>query len=189
MRYFVTFLIGIGLVVLVIIMLIRAIFGGGDDTQTVQAPVLVDYANTNVVMRMTTWSGVEADETHQQLRIDVSKYSSDIYLYDGYENTLVKNQSFASNPSAYSDFLKGLDLAGYTSGDPDEAAADWRGQCPFGERYVYEIIDGSSTVQQYWATSCGKDVKSTFSGNKSTVNKLYKAQIPTYGDFTEDTNF
>lgn len=189
MRYFVTFLIGIGLVVLVIILLIRAIFGGGGEAPVTQAPVLVDYANTNVVMRLTVWSAVEADQTHQQMRIDVSKYSSDVFLYQGYENTLVKNQSFASNPDAYSDFLRGLDLQGYTAGDPDEALADWRGQCPVGTRYIYEIIDGSSTVQQYWSSSCGKEVPGTFEGNVSGVNNLYEAQIPDFGEFTENTNF
>jgi hypothetical protein len=188
MRYFVTFLIGISLVVLVIILLIRAIFGGGD-TQTAKAPTLVDYANTNVVMRYTIWSQVEADQAHQQLRIDISKYSSDIYLYNGYENTLIKNQSYPSNPSAYSDFLRGLDLLGYTKGNPDKALADWRGYCPSGQRYVYEIIDGSSTVQQYWATSCSKKSARTFLGQVAPVNGLFRAQIPEYKEFVVDTNF
>ena len=189
MRYFVTFLIGIGLVVLVIIMLIRAIFGGGSDTPQEQQIDLLGYANTNVVMRYTVWSGVEADQTHQQMRIDVSQYSSDIYVYNGYENTLVKNETFISNPSAYSDFLRGLQLLNYTEGNPDEASADWRGECPTGQRYIYEIIDGSETVQQYWASSCGKNAGGTFYGNINSVNNLFKAQIPTYQEFTEDTQF
>lgn len=189
MRYFITFLIGIGLVVLVIVLLIRAIFGGGSETPETQAPQLNSYANTNVVMRLSVWSQVEANQTHQQMRIDVSKYSSDIYLYNGYENTLVKNETFPSNPKAYTDFLNGLELAGYTKGNPDKALANWQGYCPFGVRYIYEIIDGAKTVQQYWSTSCGAQQPKTFLGNTTTVTGLYKAQIPDFSTFTQNTSF
>lgn len=189
MRYFVTFLIGIGLVILVIILMIRALFGGGTKQPTTPEINLSDYTNTNVVMRIDVWSQVQANQTHQQLRIDVSKYSADIYLYNGYDSVLVKNQTFASNPQAYADFLKGLQIAGYTKGNPDKALADWRGYCPGGTRYIYQIIDGAKTVQSYWATSCMNTQPKTFLGSSILVNSLYQAQIPNYTDFTSGTIF
>lgn len=189
MRFFVTFLIGIGLVILVVIVLVRAIFGGSSETTKTEEINLNSYANTNVVMRLSIWGQVEADQKHQQARIDVSKYSSDAYLYNGYENTLVKNETFPSNPKAYSDFLNALQLAGYTQGNPDKALSSWQGYCPSGNRYVYEIIDGAKTVQQFWATSCGKSQPSTFLGSFASVNALYRAQIPNYSDFFSGTGF
>ena len=179
MRYFLTFLIGIGLVILVIILLIRAIFGGGGPTET-QTP-MIDYANSNVIMRLTIQGPVNSQQEHREVRIDVSQYSSDLRIIEGYENRVSDSETFNSNPSAYANFLRALDLLRYDEGLDNEERADERGYCPFGKRFVFEIIDGSSTIQRYWETDCGEQ-QGTSLADVNQVVDLFKAQIPEYGE-------
>lgn len=185
MRYFLTFLIGIGLIVLVIILLLRAIFGGGGDSPESRAP-LIDYANSNVIMRITIQGPINAHQEHARARIDVSQYSSDIRVISGYENFVERSETFESNPSAYANFLRALDLMGYDQGDDSDALADERGVCPFGRRYVFEIIDGSSTIQRYWATSCSGAPRSS-NAQVNPVLRLFRAQIPEYNQIVSGT--
>lgn len=184
MRYLVAALVSIGLVILVIILLVRAIFGGGGDVQERPAP-LVDYANSNVIVRTTISGPIVSNEEHEEIRIDVSQYTADIRTITGYEGRVTSSNRFNSNPSAYASFLSALDLMGYTQGNDDEELADERGRCHDGNRYVFEIIDGSDVVQRYWSTSC-RGEGGTFQGQTREVVDLFKAQIPRddYRDIT-----
>lgn len=184
MRYFITFLIGIGLVVLIIILLIRAIFGGGG-TPEPKADLAADYSNSNVVMRLTIDGPVDAETIHNQIRIDVSQYSSELRIIDGYEGRVSRTERFDSNPTAYANFLRAIDLQGYTNGNDDEEVEDERGYCPFGQRYVFEIIDGGDSIQRYWATSCEDRI--SFKGNYDDIIRLFEMQIPEYRDLTQET--
>jgi hypothetical protein len=186
MRYFVTLLIGIGLVILVIILLIRAIFGGGGDpAQESQGKPLVDYANSNVIMRTTIAGPIEANSEYEEIRIDVSQYSTDIRIINGFQGRVVRSESATSNTQAYASFLRALDLMGYANGDDREELKDERGHCPFGRRFIFEIIDGSEKVQRYWTTSCNRD--GSFKGDSDGVIRLFRAQIPRekYNEATE----
>lgn len=183
MRYFLTFLIGVGLVVLLIILLIRAIFGGGAPVE--EKPELVSYAYTNTVMRLTISGPIVADAEHREIRIDISQYSNDVRTITGYEGRVDYSNTTVSNPNAYASFLRGLDLLGYTRGSDKEETADERGYCPFGRRYVFEIIDGADTIQRYWATSCGDTIN--FKGDYGQIVRLFQAQIPEYNEKTRET--
>lgn len=185
MRYFITFLIGIGLVVLIIILLIRAIFGGGGGVPEEERAELTSYANSNVIMRMTIDGPVNSEEIHRQIRIDVSQFSSELRTITGYEGRVDSTARFDSNPTAYANFLRALDLLGYTQGDDKEEVADERGYCPAGRRYVFEILDGSEQIQRYWTTSC--DHKLSFKGDADGVINLFRAQIPEYNQRISDS--
>jgi hypothetical protein len=176
MRYVVGLLLGIGLIVLTFILIFRAFSGGSSPQQ--QAIDLNDYSTTNAIMRFTIDGEVNSDQTHNRIRITVSK---DTVLYEqiqGYEGKLIQSKTYPNNTQSYATFLRSLDLAGYTSGnksfDDDE-----RGYCPNGRRYIYEGIDGGDTIIRWWSTSCSRKVGS-FLGTSSTVRTLFQRQVPDY---------
>jgi hypothetical protein len=183
MRYFLAFLIGLGVIILVLIFLIKLIFGGGGEPATPQTN-LVDYSHTNVVMRLTIDGPVVADQDHRQVQIEVGQTQNELRMITGYQGHVVKNQTVDSNDSSYANFLRAIDLQGYTLGNKSEKLEDYRGYCPEGNRYIYEILDGSSIKQQYWSTSC-KGAQ-TFKGQATTLIDLFQKQIPDYSNILGD---
>jgi hypothetical protein len=184
MRYFLGFLVAIGLIVMVFILLIHG-FSGGDKPKTPQTSLL-DYANTDTVMQYTVDGPLTSDEQHQGLRISVGQDQDSIEIYQGYQNNVIKSKTYPNNSSSYAQFLRALQLLNYTKGNKDPNKTDERGFCPDGNRYIFEIINNSSDIQRYWATSCGG--QGNFGGDSAKVRALFRQQIPDYDDLTSDTN-
>ena len=185
MRYFLGFLIFIGLIILAIIFLIRLIFGGGG--QPVEPKTeLLEYARTAKVMRLTIDGPITADETHRRIQFQISQNMNELMLIQGYQNdpARMNHQEVASNPESYANFLRAIDLQGYTLGKDNPKLADERGYCPQGNRYIFEIIDGSETLQRYWDTSCHD--ASTFEGQTAVILQLFKTQFPKYFETTSN---
>lgn len=184
MRYIVSFLIAIGLIVLFVILLLRAIFGGGGEAPTERRVNLADYENTGVIMRLMTEGPINADELHRQVYIEVGRDNNNIQIVHGYQGNVVRQERVNSNSSAYGSFLRAIDLLGYTNGNTSKALADYRGHCPFGNRYIFQIVDGDDVKQQFWSTSCGNE--GSFNGQADQIVQLFQAQIPAYNDLTQD---
>jgi hypothetical protein len=187
MRYIVAALIAIGLVILFIILLFRAIFGGGGENSPAERRVnLADYENTGVIMRMVNEGPINADELHRQVYIEVGRDGNKIQLVHGYQGNVVRQEQVNSNSSAYGSFLRAIDLLGYNNGNrsKNEAVTDYRGHCPFGNRYIFQIMDGNDVKQQFWSTSCGNE--GSFRGQADQIVQLFQAQIPGYDDLTQD---
>jgi hypothetical protein len=183
MKYFIGFLAIIILVVGVFIVVLRGFTGGPEQKQK---PALVDYANSStVVMKFTVTGPVTADPKHTGYRITVGRDSSTIEVTQGYEDTVIKAQTYGNNSNAYADFLRAIDLQNYTRGNDDKDKADFRGVCPNGSRYTYEIEDAGKTVQRYWNGSCGGG---TFQGRGNIVRGLFNRQIPDFNSFTAGLN-
>lgn len=176
MRYFAGFLVAIGLLVLVVILVIK---GFTHHAPKVQQVTLADYASTNTVMQLTIDGPLVADELHQGLRITVGQTQNVIQTYQGYQNNVTSTQAYPSNQTAYDQFLRALQLYGFTRGNKDPNKADERGYCPNGDRYIYEILnDSNSNVQRWWSTSCGG--QGNFAGLPNQVRQLFIKQIPDY---------
>lgn len=175
MRYVIGFLISIGLIILVFVMIFR---GGGSDLPAERK--LVDYANTSTIVQYTVDYPINADQIHRQTVTYVGRDNIKFDVRTGYEGTVVRTQSYENNPTAYANFLRALQLAGYTNGEAEPR--DERGYCPQGYRYIYEVKDGSRTIQRYWSTSCGS--LGNFKGRASTVRTLFQRQVPDYSRLT-----
>ncbi len=182
MRYFLVFLITVGLIILAFIIILKAFSSAPSKPPT----PLVDYSNTSTVVEMTIDGPVTADQTHNAVQMIVGQNSSQINIVQGYQNNVTSTQSYPNNSAAYGVFLSALDLAGYSKGKNDSSLADYRGYCPTGDVYIYQIINGSNTIQQYWSTSCGG--QGTFKGEPTVVEDLFQAQLPDYGDITSNAN-
>lgn len=177
MKYFIAFLASIALIIFVIVLIVRG-FTGNDKKEALPTPLL-DYANTSVEMQYTVAGPVIADEERTALRVTVGQDQTKIEKLEGYNESISQQKTYANNLAAYSEFLRALDIAGYTRGVEDPSLKDERGFCPSGERYSFDIIDGGNVKQHLWTTSCGKS--GNFKGKPRPIITLFQNQIPDYG--------
>lgn len=184
MRYILGFLIGIGLIILLFVM----IFRGGSAPAPTQKP-LVDYAVTNKTVQWTDDYPVNLDQNHNRVKIVIGQDQVTLTVEQGYQGTVLRSQSYANNPTAYANFLRSLQLAGYSAGKTDPKLQDERGYCSQGHRYIFEVKDNQQTIQRLWSTSCGNI--GTFQGKTSSVMRLFQRQVPDYGKLTSglESNF
>ena len=130
---------------------------------------------------------INANQDHYQLQMTVGQNQSSLILYNGYQGQVAKSYTYANNSASYGEFLRALDLAGFTQGNTSKTADnDPRGFCPEGERYTFEIVNGSQDIQRFWATSCGG--QGTFNGNVVTVKNLFMAQMPDFENIISNTD-
>ena len=165
MRYFLVFLITIGLIVLAFVIILKSFSSAPSKPVT----PLVDYSNTNTVIEMTIDGPVNDDPDHNAIQMIIGQTQNEINIIQGYQNSVIRTQSYPNNSAAYGWFLRSLDLAGYT-----------------GDVYIFQVLTGSTVVEQYWATSCGG--QGTFKGEIPLVETLFQAQLPDYGSITSNLN-
>jgi hypothetical protein len=177
MRYLVGFLSIFALILLVLLLIIRGFSGdgGGDDRKQ-----LTTYARTGTVMRLTIDGPINADLQHQGVRITVGRSETQVEILQGYRQIPVASQTYTSNEEAYGTFLRALQLMNYDRGDKNPTLRDERGFCPDGNRYIFEIANGSNQIQRYWRTSCKEG---NFKGDLPGIVDLFENQIPDYGKF------
>lgn len=182
MRYFVGFLITLGLIIVLILLIFGG--GGGNKTKSPTAKTLVSFANTDAEARMIIDGPITADQTHRQEQFIVTRDEVTYKQITGYEHTVVKSPSYENNQAAFDNFLHALVHAGFTKGNPDKALSDERGHCPLGNRYIFEFVQNGKTYERFWTTSCGKP--RTYLGNFDLTLSLFKTQVPDYNTQSSD---
>jgi hypothetical protein len=183
MRYFIGFLITIGLIILLIVLLFTGggkknnPINGSQQPQTVQQ--LANFASTNAVVRLTIEGPIVADQNYQSVQITVGNDNTSYQQFQGYQGTVASQQNIVNNQASYSNFLYAIGRAGFLLGDNSKALANDKGYCSTGNRYIFELIEGGTTIQRYWATSCSGTPK-TYKGDLSLTLTLFQAQVPNY---------
>lgn len=172
MKYFIGFLVCIALIVGVFILVLRGF--SGHSTEKAPTP-LSSYSNTDVVMQMTVDGPIVNDAQHQAYRISVSGSDTTIETLQGYQYNVITTRVYPNNSTAYDNFLRALQLAGFNKGDTKSKNTNERGVCPTGDRYVFQIVNGSADAERYWSASC---TGGNFKGNTSQVKQLFNSQIP-----------
>ncbi|HSX47663.1 MAG TPA: hypothetical protein VLF63_02715 [Patescibacteria group bacterium] len=180
-RYFVWLIAVIGLVFVLVLLLTPS-----KSKAPIKTP-LYNYANTDVISRLTIDGPINSEEKHQTIEISVDKSSVTIDQFQGYNHRVVKQQTYASSPAAYDNFLHALYHAGFTLGISSGKNSSELGYCPLGDRYVFELINGGSNIERFWATNCSGTPK-TFNGNISLNLTLFQAQVPNYSDFIQNVS-
>ncbi|HEY1063778.1 MAG TPA: hypothetical protein VGE30_00590 [Candidatus Saccharimonadales bacterium] len=186
LRYF----IGLGLViVLLFVVIFMIIRGGGDDGKVPETErELTSYTDdSNAAIVFTTIGPITAPENHNEVQIVVTNTDASIDVMQGFDGNVLNSQTYPLTTSAFGEFLHALNRAGYTEGNTAEDLKDDRGFCPTGSRYIFEVRDGSKTVQRFWSTNC-RNTPKTFKGNESLAIDLFRAQIPNYDELTTDVN-
>ena len=181
MRYFIGFMVTIGLIILLIVLLFH---GGGKPKITSTAKTLTSYASTDAQVSMTIDGPVNAASQHQQIRITVDRDNVTYQHILGYDNNVVDTQIFANTENSYNVFLHALKHAGFTKGDNSAALRDELGYCPTGNRYIFELDQDNNNLERYWSTSCGSP--KTYLGAVGLTINLFQAQVPNYSDVTDN---
>lgn len=174
-------LVGIGLIVLVIVLIVKA-FTGTASAPTSQTNI-TSYANTpgaSVSVLIDAPTGIDQD--HRQVKISVSATQNEIDIIQGYQGTVINSMTYPNNTASFSVFLQTLNLLNFSKGRV--GPSNYQGYCPTGDRYVYDFNNGTNNVFSYWSTSCGG--QGTFQGNASQVLQQFSLQIPTT-DFNQLT--
>lgn len=182
MRYFIGFLISIGLIVLIIVLLFH--HGGSGKVPATKAP-LISYSNSDTTVREIIDQTINAPQNHRTIQITVGRDTTTFELIQGYDGNPLNTKTYPMTASAYAVFLHALQHEGYTLGNDDSTLKDERGFCPLGTRYIFEVVDGSgSDIERFWTTSCGSGSPSTFKGKTATVLQLFQQQVPDYDTLT-----
>jgi len=184
MRYFIGFLVTVGLIIILIILL----FNGGDSPNKVEETrkQLIDYATTDSEVIMTVDGPINAVSQHQSLRVIVDRSNVRYEEMTGYDGQVVESRLFANTDNAYDAFLHALQHAGFTRGTDTAALRDDVGYCPLGQRYIFELKNDGQQLQRYWATSCGNP--KTYLGELTLTLTLFQAQVPDFALLSEGLN-
>jgi hypothetical protein len=181
-RQIIAGLVGLGLVILVIVLLIKG-FSGGSGTASTQVNV-GKYADTAATATLLVDAPTNIDQEHHQIKITVSGTQNQVDVIQGYQGNVLDSRTYNNNAAGFGVFLQAIKLQNFAKGNNDKAAADYRGYCPTGERYIFTFNDGSKNLFTYWTTSCGGG---TFKGNRTAMLHLFRQQIPEF-DFSQLTN-
>lgn len=189
MRRFIAIGVGIFLVfLLLIVLIVNRGTKPEQDSSVRREDSLVDYANTDTDVRFTKIGRINARENHRVFQVTVGRSQRTITVFEGYEGRVLKRETYLNDEDAYRTFLAALQNSGYTRAQEGARNVDPLGACPAGQRYRYDIIDGSETKQSLWSTSCG-NLKGTFAGRASTVRNLFEDQVPNYNAFIKGVQF
>lgn len=184
MKFLIGFLVTIGLLIVVFILIFRG--AANNDNKAAEQIKLVDYATTSTVVEMTQMGPVQADQTFNSVRVTVSNQETAFEAFTGYNGNTIRSQTFANNSTAYADFLRALDLAGYQKGNNSKNLQDYRGACATGTRYIFRIKDNGETKQEFWSSSCKG--MGNFQGTTNAVVRLFHAQVPGYNALARNLN-
>jgi hypothetical protein len=176
MRYYIGFLVTVGLLVMLIFLLFH---GGGTPTVLTTTKPLYSYADTGSEVRLTIDGPINANINHQQVQIAVNANTVTFDQIQGYDGNIVNQQQFSNSPNAYSAFLHALEIAGFTEGDTSSAIGNEQGHCALGSRYVLELVQGGSDLERFWTTSCS-GLTASYEGNFPLTLTLFEAQVPGY---------
>lgn len=127
---------------------------------------------------------VVADENYRAIRITVSPAERKIEILQGYDQAVIKSQTFSNKQSSYDTFMIALKNAGFDNYDKN-ANSDERGVCPTGKRYTYEAKFSDGSEYKSWSASC--QGSGSFKGNNGLVRSLFQDQIPNYDTFVSGT--
>ena len=185
MRYILGLFITIGLLIVLIVVLVSGGNGGSSKVPTT-SKTLDSYASSQARVRMTVLGPIVANKDHKGLRVTIDKDSATFEQLQNYDNRVVDSKSFDNSRLSYQSFLKALDKAGFTQGNVELKDADYRGFCPLGNTYIFELIDGDKSIERFWSNSCG-DPK-TYYGNLSLTMELFERQIPEFSQLANQVH-
>jgi hypothetical protein len=180
MRY----IIGILGVILVIFLFVALIFGRGNNTNTQNKAVthLVDYADKNSSVSLTTVGRLVGNDDRREIRVTVTPNERRLEVLSGYDESVMSLQTYPNTREAYSNFLSALAANGFIK-KRDTSITDPRGLCPTGNRYIYDLSEDGNHISNLWNTSCNDG--SNFAGRATTIREIFKNQIPDYNKQTQ----
>lgn|SRR3989338_1726537 len=168
------------------IMLLTSGGGGGKTPKPAKnAPKpLIDYAKTNATVSLTIKGAVNAREAHREIRVTVGKNSRELEIIKGYQNSVIKDKTYANDQAAYTEFLHAINYANFTRERGTDLKSE-AGICPLGNRYVFALEQGDKEITRLWTSTCSGIGRGTFDGETALLLSLFEKQIPDYDKLTQ----
>lgn len=163
------------------------IFGGGGKKSTPSQSALkplVDYAQTGSSVSMTIDGIINGDDTHRQIRITVDRSQRVLDIIQGYSGNVIDQHTFANTGDAYNVFLHAINNGGFLLARKG-ITANYIGQCPGGERFIFTLNQSGTNLATRWTSDCGSNV-GNLAGDLSTLEALFQNQITGYSDLTAE---
>lgn len=166
------------------------LFGGHKKPATTEQTIkpLPDYADTNATVSFTTDGIVNGDDMHRSIRITISANQRQLDVLQGYNPRVISSKTFVNNQEAYSVFLKSIANVGFLAKSKNTSLpANSAGLCPLGFRYIYVLNEDGNELSNLWSSTCGSK-SGTSAAITSTLNTLFKYQIPNYSNLVSAVN-
>lgn len=178
------------IIVLVVLFLIfigfRLLFGGGGEAPVVPTTQRVrdlpEYANTNAEVSMITDGRVNGDDIHRAIRITISRDQRTIDILQGYGGIVIDSRQYYNTLNAYDVFLRSLKVHNFLLVRRNVRNTDDRGQCALGHRYIFELNQQGEQLSRLWSSTCNGI--GTFAGSTANLQSLFRLQIPEYDQIT-----
>ena len=175
---------------LLFIFIILKIFGGGHKATNPSGPVLKplpDYSSTFAQVSFTQDGVINGDDVHRQIKITVDQFQRTLDIIGGYNGNVIQENTFANNQNAYNVFLHAINNSGFLAKRKNPKITNVTGQCPLGQRFIFELNDGGDELSNLWTTSCGGSL-GTLGVPPGTLQQLFQAQITNYDQIISNAN-
>lgn len=172
-----------------IVGLARLIFTGSSSSNSkeqvnvIQEDLLSSIDGRSV--SMTVRGPIVADEDFRSYRIIVSPNSRQFQSFNGYLDTVTRQETLPNNTAAYEEFVGALDKANLVAGQPfTDEKNNLRGVCATGRIYEFAILNGNLAQHVYWTSTCSGS-RGSLKGNVNQLSELFLNQIPNGSDIAE----
>lgn len=145
---------------------------------------LTELVNTSVDAVFTQEGEIKGESEHDSVRITVNRNQRRIEHFRGYDGRVLRTETYSNTQEAFDHFLHALKNTGFSAAQEPKYESH-KGVCPFGNRYIYELLDSGQRVMRLWSTTC-RDQDGNFAGEENQVRKLFQNQIPEYREFARD---
>ena len=121
-----------------------------------------------------------AQERFHTYTITISPDARNMTTYVGYLGQQVDTSQLTNNTQAYEQLVFALDRATLMDASPLSGDADdRRGICATGNVYEFDVLEGSSSIQNLWTSSC-KGSAGSLKANINQVSRLFQLQMPDF---------
>ncbi len=144
---------------------------------------LPSYADSFATVSMTVDGQVNGEDKHQAIRISVDQFQRKLDIINGYSGNVAEQHTQANTKQAYDIFLRSIRNTGFLVRLKGSTVDDERGQCPLGQRTIFELNDSGDSLSRLWTSTCGTKI-GNFGGNSSSLRSLFQAQITDYNKLT-----
>lgn len=140
-------------------------------------------------VQLTVTGPIVANELRNSYSVNVAPSQRTVTLMNGYDSQIVNQSTYENNTAAYEQFVYALRRAKADSRRQiSGTAAEERGVCATGRKYVFEIREDGRTVERLWTTSC-RNSQGTLSASIDPIRSLFDKQIPDLSKFLRGAKF
>ena len=178
---------------LVIVVLIVVLFFSNNSSQSnaqlnQKLNNFAAYSNTDSVASVDINGPINGQSIHNEAKISVSSSEVNLQVYQGYDGSVIKNETFPNSQNSYAAFLRALYINGFDSTPKTNSVTSPVGICSSGDTYSFSLTLGSTNIVNAWQTNCLNDIY-TYNGKLQYTLSLFEQQVPNYNSYIANLNF